>query len=73
MVDIKKTDTAPSTIFLKDYQPPVYLIDQVKLHFVLHETQTVVTSTLAMTLNTENKQSNKALVLDGQNLELLFL
>ena len=73
MVDIKKTDTAPSTIFLKDYQPPVYLIDQVKLHFALHETQTVVTSTLTVMLNAANKQTNKSLVLDGQNLELLSI
>jgi aminopeptidase N len=73
MVDIKNTDTTPSTIFLKDYQPPVYLIDNVKLHFDLHETQTVVTSTLNVSLNEENKQSNKSLVLDGHNLELLFI
>jgi len=73
MVDIKNTDTTPSTIFLKDYQPPVYLIDNVKLHFDLHEKQTVVTSTLNVSLNEENKQSDKSLVLDGQNLELLFI
>lgn len=71
MVDIKNTDTAPSTIFLKDYQPPVYLINQVKLHFDLHETQTVVTSTLNVSLNSEYKGSVKSLILDGQNLELL--
>jgi len=71
MVDIKNTDTAPSTIFLKDYQPPVYLIDHVKLHFDLHETRTVVTSTLNVSLNKANSQSDKSLVLDGQNLELL--
>ena len=73
MVDIKNTDTAPSTIFLKDYQPPVYLIDHVSLHFDLHETQTVVTSTLSVTLNQANNELDKLLVLDGQNLELLSL
>ena len=71
MVDIKNTDTAPSTIFLKDYQPPVYLIEHVNLHFDLHETQTVITSTLEVRLNPENNESNKSLILDGQNLELL--
>ena len=70
MVDIKNTDTAPRTIFLKDYQPPVYLIDQVKLSFELHESKTVVTSLLSVALNPENKQEDKALQLDGQNLEL---
>ena len=73
MIDIKTTDTAPSTIFLKDYQPPVYLLDQVKLHFALHETQTVVTSTLEVRLNPENTHADKSLVLDGQNLELISL
>ena len=71
MVDIKNTDTAPRTIFLKDYQPPVYLVDHVKLHFALHETQTVVTSILTVKLNSENKQADKSFVLDGQNLQLL--
>ena len=71
MVDIKNTNAAPSTIFLKDYQPPVYLIDHVNLHFNLHETQTVVTSVLTVRLNEKNKQSDKSLQLDGQNIELL--
>jgi len=73
MVDIKNTDAAPSTIFLKDYQPPVFLIEHVKLHFDLHETQTIVTSVLTVNLNDANKQPVKKLVLDGQNLELLSI
>ena len=71
MVDIKNTDTAPSTIYLKDYQPPMYLIGNVKLHFELHESKTIVTSNLEVKLNKENNQSTKKLILDGQNLELL--
>ena len=71
MVDIKNTDSTPRTIFLKDYQPPVYLIEHVNLHFDLHETQTVVTSILSVRLNEKNKQLDKSLRLDGQNLELL--
>ncbi len=71
MVDIKNIDAAPSTIFLKNYLPPVYLIDYVKLHFDLHEMQTIVTSKLKVSLNPENTQSDKSLVLDGQSLELL--
>ena len=71
MVDIKNIDAAPSTIFLKDYLPPVYLIEHVNLHFDLHEMQTIVTSKLKVSLNPENTQSDKSLVLDGQSLELL--
>ena len=70
MVDIKNVDTAPSTIFLKDYQPPECLVEHVKLNFELHETRTVVTSQLSIQLNSKNKQTNKSLKLDGQNLEL---
>lgn len=73
MVDIKSADTAPRTIFLKDYQPPVYFIDHVNLHFELHETKTVVTSSLKVRLNPDNKQTDKTLVLNGQNLELLSI
>lgn len=73
MVEIKSSDTAPSTIFLKDYQPPVYLIKEVKLNLELHETKTCVTSTLCVELNSKNKQSNKSLILDGKNLELVSL
>lgn len=73
MVDIKSTDAAPSTIFLKDYQPPVYLIEHVKLHFELHETRTIVTSTILVKLNDANLQNEKLFQLDGQNLELLSI
>ncbi len=73
MADIKSTETAPNTIYLKDYQPPIYLIDHVTLYFDLHETQTVVTSNLKVRLNPDNKQTNKALLLDGQNLQLLSI
>lgn len=70
MVDIKKVDTAPSTIFLNDYQPPEYLVEHVKLNFELHETVTVVTSQLSIRLNSKNKKADKSFKLDGQNLEL---
>ena len=73
MTDINKTDAAasPGTIYLKDYQPSVYLIDNVKLHFNLHETHTIVTSTLNVVLNENNQVKDKTLVLDGQNLVLV--
>ena len=73
MPDIKNTDNSPSTIFLKDYQPPVFLVNHVNLYFDLNETQTVVTSTLDIQLNKENMHEDKSLVLDGQNLELLSI
>ncbi|MCW8986727.1 MAG: aminopeptidase N, partial [Gammaproteobacteria bacterium] len=71
MADIKSTGSTPNTIFLKDYESPVYLVKHVKLHFDLHETETIVTSQLAVNLNIENTSLEKKFVLDGQNLELL--
>ncbi|MCW8900813.1 MAG: aminopeptidase N [Gammaproteobacteria bacterium] len=71
MADIKSTGSTPNTIFLKDYESPVYLVKHVKLHFDLHETETIVTSQLAVNLNIENISLEKKFVLDGQNLELL--
>ena len=38
-------DASPSTIFLKDYQVPAFLIDTTDLAFELHETETIVTAT----------------------------
>lgn len=73
MVDIKNTDTAPRTIYLKDYQPPAYQIDAVNLRFDLHETQTVVTSILSVSLNPELVTADKVLYLDGQNLQLIYI
>ena len=73
MADIRATETTPSTIYLKDYQPPVYLVEKLQLHFTLHETQTVVTSQLHVALNNANTGPDKSLVLDGQNLELLSI
>jgi aminopeptidase N len=63
-------DASPSTIFLKDYQVPAFLIDNTDLAFELHETETVVTATLSMRRNPESI-SVESLQLDGQDLELL--
>lgn len=53
-------------IYLKDYQSPAYAIDGIHLHFNLHETKTIVTSTLKMT-----KLKEEPLVLQGVQLKLL--
>lgn len=63
-------DASPSTIFLKDYQVPAFLIDTTDLAFELHETETIVTATLSLRRNPEGA-SVDSLQLDGQDLELL--
>lgn len=60
----------PRTIHRKDYAPPPYLIDTVRLEFELDEQETIVHSELALRRNGDHRQP---LVLDGQQLELLAL
>ena len=60
----------PKAIYLKDYTPPVYLIDNVDLEFKLAANKTVVTNTMQMRRN-DGQAENAALVLDGQLLVLI--
>ncbi len=66
-------DAQPTTIYLKDYQVPEYLIDKTDLQFDLGEEVTQVRSRLAMRRNPESKHTNTALVLHGQDLSLVSL
>ncbi len=65
------TDKNPQTIYLRDYQVPDYLIDDVNLEFHLDEDSTVVKSTLNLHLNPASLHPNKNLVLVGEELQLL--
>jgi aminopeptidase N len=66
-----RTDSA-KTIYLKDYHPPVFFIDLVELEFELQEEMTRVTSLLHLRKNPIS-QEQADLVLDGENLELLYI
>lgn len=57
-------------VYLKDYQPPPYLIDEVDLYFDIHDEETIVTSTMQIRLNPLGSQTNKTLILDGDDLIL---
>ncbi|MFI3190230.1 aminopeptidase N [Crenothrix sp. D3] len=61
----------PSTIFLKDYTVPEYLIDNVALNFTLDDDNTQVTSRLVMNRNSASLSSTTSLTLNGENLTLL--
>jgi aminopeptidase N len=67
-----RTDNA-KTIYLKDYQPPHFLVDQVSLEFDLQQQKTLVTSRLQMRRNPATRERNPDLVLDGEKLKLLRL
>lgn len=59
--------------YLKDYQPPVYLIDATGLVFDLLADKTLVHSTLTMRKNPAGDRSLNTLTLDGDQLELLSI
>jgi len=58
-------EATPSTIYLKDYTPPEYIVGQVDLTFVLDEEDTRVTSRLQLQKNRASDNDNAPLVLDG--------
>ncbi len=64
------SNNQPETIYLKDYQPAPFQIDEVQLYFNLGEDETLVTSILNMRRLGDNSAS---LCLDGQELELVSI
>ena len=63
-------NTKHNTIYLKDYCPPAYLINEVELHFDLFEDRVEVESRLVCVRNKEGAADKESLVLLGQNLLL---
>ncbi len=60
----------PQAIYLKDYQPPAFLIDEVDLAFDLGEDLTAVQARLTMRRNPEASPGDGVLRLNGEQLEL---
>lgn len=63
----------PQTTYLKDYAPPPFLITTVELDITIRDTDTIVTSTLAVVRNPHTVDPEAPLILDGEELELLDL
>lgn len=67
-------DSQARTIYLKDYQPPAFRIEQTDLVFELYEDHAVVSSTLVLQPNvSDGILPDDALVLQGQQLVLQHL
>ncbi|MFP4611734.1 MAG: aminopeptidase N [Thiohalophilus sp.] len=73
MADLAGNQSGPNVVYLKDYTPPAYLIDNVDLHFDLDAAATQVRATLNVRRNSEHPDANAPLSLDGSHLELLSL
>ena len=63
----------PQTINLADYTPPAFLIDTVDIDANFKNGETLVTAQLAIRRNPAVMTSNAALVLNGEELELLSI
>lgn len=63
-------DIQPSSIYLKDYLPPAYLIDHAELWFDLFDQGAKVKSRLQIRRNPEAQGQPRVLRLDGVELEL---
>ena len=64
-----RTDT-PKTIYLKDYQPPIYAVEHINLYFELYEDKTIVRA------DTDYKTIDSRsgpLVLNGEHLKLVSI
>ena len=72
MVDIAEDSAAssPRTVYLRDYRPPAYLVDEVALRFELEPAQTRVFSRLLVKHNPGHTSAGEPMALDGQDLEL---
>ncbi len=63
----------PQTIYLKDYQPPEFLIDHIRLHITLSEGITRVESQLDVRRNPAAVSTPEGLRLDGEGLESVYI
>ncbi len=64
-------NTAPKTIYLKDYTVSDYLVESVDLHYALKDDATEVTSTVHYFKNPQSQTNNAPLILNGHDLELI--
>jgi aminopeptidase N len=64
-------EAQPPTIYLKDYQPPAFLIDRVTLDVDIRTEDTIVRATLAIRRNPAAARRDAPLELDGDELELV--
>ena len=62
--------SSPETIYLKDYQPPAFQVESIKLHFALSQERTLVTNTMRLK-HASGSPKDQPLRLDGRQLELL--
>lgn len=76
MVELAKDNEvtpAPRTIYLKEYQAPIYKVVTLDLKFELDPRDTLVSSQLVLERNNNHPSGDRSILLHGQNLELKSL
>lgn len=66
-------DESTQTVYLKDYQPPQYLVEDIQLSFNINDGHTVVESSMQMVRNPQAENLDKTVILQGEALELTSL
>ena len=66
-------EAQPNTIYLEDYAPPAFLIERITLDVDIRADDALVKATLAIRRNPASSPKDAALVLDGDELELVSL
>ena len=67
------TTETPKTVYLKDYAPPPFLVEQADLRFELGPQSTLVSAALTIARNAAADEPRGDLTLDGQELELVSI
>lgn len=67
---MNQANNEPQTTYLKDYQVPSYLIDEIELKVDLHDDFTRVTSHMRVRHNRLSQNKSKELLLNGEELTL---
>ena len=61
----------PTTVYLKDYTPPPFLISTIELDIDIRDDHAIVKATLAITRNPKSTEPDAPLILDGDELEFV--
>lgn len=70
-VALQQNDNIVHSVHLKDYQAPLFFIDEIDLEFDLNDQDTIVQSRLRVRRNRHVTASKNELVLNGEELELV--
>lgn len=65
--------STPQVKYLKDYKPPVYLVDRIHLDVDLHDDHALVRSRMDIRQNPERPEEAPILELDGKDLTLISI